>query len=154
MGLPAHLPLAIIGNLLLVMQQDKVDAIGTTGLHNFMFNFLRKNKFNQMEKGQSVLEYVTLIIFILGSLWLMQNYISRGISGRWQSVGDSVGQGRLYDPALTTECAFDTYAGTGRWYNVTCFENRCLDTCVKGITSPLNPCVLCVINCSPNACNQ
>ncbi len=49
-------------------------------------------------KGQSLVEYAVLIIIILGVFIAMQNYIKRGIQGRWKSATDDLGE--QYDPRL------------------------------------------------------
>jgi hypothetical protein len=44
------------------------------------------------------MEYMALVIFILGALLAMRVYILRSMSGKWKAAGDSFGQGRQYDP--------------------------------------------------------
>lgn len=79
--------------------------------------------------GQALLEYMTLIVFILGAFLVMQKYIARGFAGRWKGIGDSLGQERLYDPDTTTSCAFD-YQYYNIWYSVRAFEdNGCARSC-------------------------
>ena len=94
-------------------------------------------------KGQSLIEYTVLIVLILGVFWVFQKYITRGFAGRWKAVGESMGQGRIYDPKLTTECIFDPLY-TGLWYDQACFKSRgcdCLsaranaDTCLDCFNS-------------------
>lgn len=71
-------------------------------------------------RGQSAIEFAALVIFVLFAFWVFQKYIARGLYGRWKGVGDAIGQGRIYDPNLTTECEF--YPGVG-WYDRICYEN-------------------------------
>lgn len=47
-------------------------------------------------RGQSILEYAVIMVVILGCLIAMQNYIRRGIQGRWKSAVDDFGE--QYDP--------------------------------------------------------
>ncbi|MBI4308987.1 MAG: hypothetical protein HY591_01505 [Candidatus Omnitrophica bacterium] len=46
--------------------------------------------------GQTTLEYVVLIIIIVGALLAMQVYIKRGFQGRWKSTVDDFAD--QYDP--------------------------------------------------------
>ncbi len=79
--------------------------------------------------GQSVTEYMLLIVFILTAFFVMQKYIVRGFSGRWKDIGDSLGQGRLYDANKTIECAYD-FQHYNMWYSVDKFEeNHCGEVC-------------------------
>ena len=50
------------------------------------------------KKASSVIEYMALIVFILTAFFVFQRYILKGLSGRWQSVGDTFGHGKQYDP--------------------------------------------------------
>ena len=72
-------------------------------------------------KGQSLIEYIVLIVLVLGAFLVFQKYITRGFAGRWKVVGESLGQGRIYDPKLTTECVFDPPSGP--WYDKACVES-------------------------------
>jgi hypothetical protein len=48
--------------------------------------------FNQRRRrGQSTLEYVVLIIIIIGALLSLQAYIKRGIQGRLKQATDDIG---------------------------------------------------------------
>lgn len=49
--------------------------------------------------GQSMLEYSILVVIILAAFLTMQVYMKRGISGRWQSAFDDIGD--QYDPRKT-----------------------------------------------------
>ena len=60
-------------------------------------------------RGQSALEFAALIMFLLGAYIVSQKYIVRGFSGRWKGVGDALGQGRIFDPNETVECATNIY---------------------------------------------
>ena len=68
-------------------------------------------------RGQSLLEYAVLIVIILGVLVAMQNYIKRGMQGRWKTSVDDFGD--QYDPRYanslmrhTVETNSDTYIST------------------------------------------
>ena len=50
-----------------------------------MFKMLNK------AKGQSTLEYAILIIIIIGALLTIQQYVKRGIQGRFKSAADDIG---------------------------------------------------------------
>ena len=52
---------------------------------------LRKYK-----NGQTALEYIVLIIIVLGALLTISNYFKRGLQGRWKSAMDDMGE--QYDP--------------------------------------------------------
>jgi len=51
------------------------------------------------KQAQSSLEYVTMVIIVIGALIAMQNYFKRGVQGRWRSSADGVGE--QYDPMFT-----------------------------------------------------
>lgn len=72
------------------------------------------------------MEYLVVIIFILSAFLVFQKYIVRAISGRWKSIGDSWGHGRLYDPNKTTECKFD-FRFTNQWYSKACYDQNDCD---------------------------
>ena len=46
---------------------------------------------NKKRKGQSTVEYVVLIIVIIGALLSIQVYIKRGVQGRLKSAADDIG---------------------------------------------------------------
>ena len=50
-----------------------------------MFKMLNK------VKGQSTLEYAILIIIVIGALLTIQQYVKRGIQGRFKSAADDIG---------------------------------------------------------------
>ena len=49
-----------------------------------------------LKKGLSSLEYIILMIIIMGALVATGYYIKRGIQGRWRTTIDSMGE--QYDP--------------------------------------------------------
>lgn len=82
------------------------------------------------------MEYTVLIVVILWAFLVFQKYITRGFAGRWKAVGESLGQGRIYDPELTTECIFDSLY-TNLWYDQACFKSQgcdCLSTRANATT--------------------
>ena len=47
-------------------------------------------------KGQTIVEYIVIIIIIIGVMVTMKDYIKRGIQGRWKAATDDLGE--PYDP--------------------------------------------------------
>ncbi|MDP8213465.1 MAG: hypothetical protein P9X22_09315 [Candidatus Zapsychrus exili] len=113
-----------------------------------MLKSLKKHK---KPKGQSFLEYVLLIVFIIAALLVFQKYISRAIWGRYKSVGDALGSGLIYDPEKTLECGYDHLYGSG-WYNAACYdENDCAQYCAAKKQAP---CVSCIGACFAAKCSE
>ena len=52
--------------------------------------------FLKHKKGQTALEYLVLIIIVIGALLAVQNYFKRGLQGRWKAAMDDMGD--QYDP--------------------------------------------------------
>ncbi len=101
------------------------------------------------ENGQSFIEYVVVIMLVMGAFLVFQKYIVRGFAGRWKAVGESLGQGRVYDPKMTTECIFDSLY-TNLWYDQACFKSRgcdCLSVLATTVTCQdcFNPACVTVI---------
>ncbi len=107
-----------------------------------MLRIRRKNKY-----GQSILEFITLIIFLLTVFFVFQKYIVRGFTGRWKTVGDALGGGYIYDPKKTLECAFDPVY-TNQWYNVVCYEEGCMNSCFT-VGGSEAACTDCITACVP-----
>lgn len=103
------------------------------------------------KRGQSVLEYITLTIFILSAFFIFQKYLSRGITGRLKSVGDSFGQGRIYDPNKSYECAYD-YQYWNAWYDAVCYDATCEDACLRA-TASAAACTTCIQDCFEPRCS-
>ena len=80
----------------------------------------RSNPF-QSREAFSVIEYVVLVVIIIGAFVVMRNYIQRGIFALWKQDGDSLAFGRQYDSQKTIECAFDEVSNI--WYDRQCFVN-------------------------------
>lgn len=106
------------------------------------------------KRGQSMFEFVALIMFILAALLIFQKYIVRGLTGRWKSVGDSFGQGRIYDPNKTIECAANAFFDGQEvvWYNQICFEEKCEYHCLE-ITKIKEKCEKCLTLDPPTGCH-
>lgn len=49
-------------------------------------------------KGQSAIEYSTILIVVIGALVASQNYFKRGMQGRWKESVDQLGD--QYDPRV------------------------------------------------------
>lgn len=50
----------------------------------------------KLNKGQTALEYIVLLIIVMGALLAISNYFKRGIQGRWKAAMDDMGD--QYDP--------------------------------------------------------
>ncbi|HPB68886.1 MAG TPA: hypothetical protein PKU74_08285 [Candidatus Omnitrophota bacterium] len=120
--------------------------------------------------AQSILEYMTLIVFLLSSLFVFQGYILRAYYGSWKKAGDSFGLGRQYDPRPfgnngegggTFECFFDAThctSGTGptrpctlinRWISRDCYDAAPCDcTLPPGTAGYITQCLACLEGCS------
>ena len=46
------------------------------------------------------MEYMTLVVFLLGALLVFQQYIVNGFSGQWKQAGDVFSFGKQYDPRI------------------------------------------------------
>jgi len=105
--------------------------------------------------GQSTMEFVALIVIILAAFVVFQKYIVRSISGRWKSTGDALGQGKIFDPHHTIECAASTFfpGNPVRWYNRICFEEQCIDDCLE-VTKDAASCDNCLsVTCHAPQCD-
>jgi hypothetical protein len=72
------------------------------------------------QKAFSIIEYVVLIVIIIGAFLVMRNLIQRGIFGMWQQAGQGFAFGRQYDPQRSVDCVFDDLSN--KWYDRNCFE--------------------------------
>jgi Flp pilus assembly pilin Flp len=52
--------------------------------------------FSRNKKGQSAVEYTVLLILLMGAFIGIQNYMKRGVQGRWKASVDELGD--QYDP--------------------------------------------------------
>ena len=62
------------------------------------------------KKGQSSIEYAVVLIIIMGSFLAMQNYMKRGLQGRWRAAVDQLGD--QYDPRATNSDVLHTLSAT------------------------------------------
>jgi hypothetical protein len=81
-------------------------------------------------KALSIIEYVVLILIILGGLYVSKDYILRGFMGHWKSAGDSFSFGRQFDPQKSVDCVFDDAMRV--WYDRNCFEDQRQRQCKIG----------------------
>lgn len=49
-------------------------------------------------KAQSIVEYVAIILVLIGILTVMGLFYKRGLQGRYRQAGDVLGGGVLYAP--------------------------------------------------------
>ncbi len=98
-------------------------------LNNYLFKNdkpMIRRLFNKI--GVSSLEYIMLIL-IVGSVSIAsEQYASRAISGKWKSVGDSIGFQRQYNPRTTLACVYDP--DTDAWYDEACVDANTFKGCV------------------------
>jgi Flp pilus assembly pilin Flp len=67
--------------------------------------------FRKDKKGQTAIEYAVLLIIIMGSFIGIQNYVKRGMQGRWKSAVDELGD--QYDPRTAfTKVTQNIYSNT------------------------------------------
>ena len=57
--------------------------------------------------GQSIVEYAVLLVIVMIVFFVMQNYIKRGMQGRWKQSVDDLGE--QYDPRLVNGYSLYTY---------------------------------------------
>ena len=113
-------------------------------------------KLKRHKRAQSVLEYLALFAFLLSAFIVFQKYIWQGMAGRWKSVGDTIGQGRLYEKGAgranvngTMDCAFD-FRYTNTWYDADCFHEECWGNCYA-IYADSTQCSACILGCTGEA---
>ena len=66
--------------------------------------------FKKLKKGQSALEYVFLLTILLGALLGTQNYLKRGVQGKWKVTIDDLGD--QYDPRVTNSSLKQTLSSS------------------------------------------
>ena len=114
------------------------------------------------KRGQSAIEFASLMVFILAAFFVIQKYAARGLMGRWKGVGDGLGQERIYDPNKTLECEY--HPTLKKWYDRVCFDGcRNSPPCnggppvppaaFKGVLMDISNCVPCADSCT-SACDQ
>ncbi|OGX27564.1 MAG: hypothetical protein A2787_05470 [Omnitrophica WOR_2 bacterium RIFCSPHIGHO2_01_FULL_48_9] len=101
--------------------------------------------------AQSTIEYILLVTFLLAALVIFSNYIKYGFTGRWRSASESMGFGLHFLPRNTIECKYDNYAGTTRWYDDNCFDDRHCD-CFS-LQQNSETCRGCILSCVRTECD-
>ncbi len=121
-------------------------------------------------EAQSIMEYMTLMVFLITAIFVFQNYIIRAYAGGWKKAGDVFGSGRQYDPRPygtdgdaggTLECFFDAAhctAATGptrpctlinKWISKECYSDHGCDCTVPvGTPEYITDCLSCLEGCS------
>jgi len=110
--------------------------------------------------GQASLEFIAVVTLVLASLLFFQKYIARALMGRWKQAGDALGEGKIYSPTQTIECAYEFRfsPSPGAWYEVNCFYSN--PNCPKACFSPIGlgadaaVCSACVAACYNPACED
>jgi hypothetical protein len=109
------------------------------------------------KKGQSILEYMTLVVFILSAFFVSQQYIVRAFSGNWKRSGDSFAHGEQYDPRAfgnngdqggSAECFFSPRINA--WVDRDCYHATCGSLC--SLYSSVPGCVTCANGCASAVC--
>lgn len=81
-------------------------------------------RLNKKRLGVSAIEYMMLIVIIIGGLVWMQQYLQRAFQGRWKVAGDTFASGRQYAPG-TIDCSYmQINADYGLWYDDNCYQQR------------------------------
>lgn len=107
-----------------------------------------------------MIEYVTVLIIVIGAFLVMRNYIQRGIFGMWRNAGQTFAFGRQYDSQKTVDCAFDAQSNV--WYDRNCYNsyekiNQCNGGAVCDeniITGNLCSSSSCAKICKPTSCSN
>jgi hypothetical protein len=87
------------------------------------------------KRGISMIEYVLLIVVVMGILFAMWPQITRAMAGRWKSSGDAMGFGRRFDSQRSTECTFaQVTPAYGVWYDNNCYQ-QAVSLCPPGAWS-------------------
>lgn len=66
--------------------------------------------FRKNRKGQTSVEYTVLIIVVIGALLAIQNYMKRGMQGRWKASIDELGD--QYDPRTANTALRETMSSS------------------------------------------
>jgi Flp pilus assembly protein TadG len=70
----------------------------------------------QKRKGQTLLEFVVLFIVLVAAFLAMQNYLRRGVQGKWKENLDSMG--KQYDPAANAQTTYSMESNATTEINV------------------------------------
>lgn len=55
------------------------------------------------KQGQSILDYVSLILIVVAALLIMGYYIRNSLSGKFREAADVFGGGEVYQPGHTIQ---------------------------------------------------
>ena len=106
------------------------------------------------KKAFSIIEYIILLVIIIGAFLVLRNYIQRGIYGMWGQAGQTFAFGRQYDLPKSVQCAFDEISN--QWYDRNCFEQgvgSISPPCGSGDASCEEPVILGCVH-TGSACDQ
>ncbi len=85
-------------------------------------------------RAVTIVEYVMLVVVIVGALYVMKPYISRAFHGRWKATGDAFGFGRQYQAGRTFDCTYyQLNPDYGVWYDDACYA-QAIVSCGPGLT--------------------
>ncbi|MEI6437115.1 MAG: hypothetical protein WCO69_00020 [Candidatus Omnitrophota bacterium] len=75
-------------------------------------------------KGFAVMEYILLLLVIIGGLTVFRGYFQRAYYGQMATTSETFAYGRQYSPDDTIACAFDDKASVnGVWYSEACYDH-------------------------------
>jgi len=100
----------------------------------------------------AVIEYVTILLIVMGAFLVMRSYIQRGIFSMHAKAGQGFAYGRQFDPQRTVECSYDGL--TGIWYDENCFKAA---NCSLGGLACEQGCLTnssCSSTCTPTYCSS
>ncbi len=55
------------------------------------------------KKAQGIIDFVVLLLIVIAALLIMGYYVRNTISGKLREGGDTIGQGEVYRPWVTSE---------------------------------------------------
>lgn len=74
------------------------------------------------KSASSLVEYLSLVIIIIGAIVVIKPYVTRAFVGNWKKSGDSFAFGRRYN-TNTIDCDYSaTSDNSGIWYDATCYQ--------------------------------
>jgi hypothetical protein len=103
------------------------------------------------KKAVSVIEYVVLLVIILGAFLVMKTYIQRGMYGQWGQSGQAFAFGRQFDSQKSVDCSFDEISNL--WYDHNCLESLSQQECYGGNVT-CEEGIITGGSCSASSCNQ
>lgn len=99
-------------------------------------------------KAQSSVEYMSFVIVLMLVLMFFGKYIAQALTGHWRDAGETFGMGMQFEPGNTLECAFDTFSGSGLWYNKACFDVNCDCHSVGANATTCHDCIVACAQCN------